>query len=787
MAIDSNAHKVHLNKVTHSQRISQLVYQYGVGAMVDFPDQTLMTAAPELWATQTVKVHDERLEKALHVDYFGVPASSQDEGFSDGMSYARFPEWYFCPKCRSFKPIDEWINDYKHMGARKKIEDDPYMVKHMKCPTCNAALVVSRIVSVCNRGHIDDFPWVEWTHARARRQQVCSAPKLQLRTATGANEGLESIEVLCLSCGAHTTLSGAFSPNAFEALSEKSNGQYNFSCTGRHPWKHQKERCGCYPRAMQRGSSSVYFPITVTSLVIPPYSSILTTNIENSHYFNEGKSKINDYMQLSIEKSIKQMLIENAIQESAQKIALEIGTTNGNVFQVLKRRWLEGEVTPEDDDMSDTAYKFEEYDALNGALQLHDSNYDGDFVREGTDIAAYHLPLIKSISLIHKIREIIALIGFSRTHPVEAGYHTKHPEGFVSVKEPNTCWYPAYQIRGEGIFIEFDEETINSWRNENALLNDRTELLKDNYKNSFIGSQRPRKITSKYLLLHTISHLLIKQLSFECGYSIASLQERIYCSEPDDGKTMSGIFIYTAGGDSEGTMGGLVRQGRADIFPKIFKKAMESARLCSNDPVCSLSKGQGRDSLNLATCYSCTLIPETSCEDYNIFLDRGTVAGTMAHPNLGFMTSSMNNNWRESFAYHPTKQPTAGKQVPAARDVLIPIDDTGSNTDGTDWEDIWEDIEAFASNEKDSETIGILKDAASRFYGKEYPWQLCEFRIVGIPGTYKAHLLWKKSGIVLFVGSSSAANQAVLSTNWKCFNTSDGFDIEELFNALKEE
>lgn len=123
-------------------------------------------------------------------------------------------------------------------------------------------------------------------------------------------------------------------------------------------------------------------------------------------------------------------------------------------------------------------------------------------------------------------------------------------------------------------------------------------------------------------MLHTLSHLLISQLSFECGYSIASLSERLYCSEEADGKKMAGIFIYTASGDSEGTLGGLVRQGRPDVFPKILEKAITHARTCSNDPVCIMSRGQGRDSLNLAACYACALLPETCCEEKICFGSR---------------------------------------------------------------------------------------------------------------------------------------------------------------------
>ena len=143
-------------------------------------------------------------------------------------------------------------------------------------------------------------------------------------------------------------------------------------------------------------------------------------------------------------------------------------------------------------------------------------------------------------------------------------------------------------------------------------------------------------ITPKFLLLHTISHLLIKQLSFECGYSIANLSERLYCADESDGKQMAGIFIYTASGDSEGTLGGLVRQGKPDAFPQIFKRAIYGAKTCSNDPVCILSHGQGRESLNLAACHACALLPETCCEERNAFLDRGLIVGTFDKSDFGF-------------------------------------------------------------------------------------------------------------------------------------------------------
>ena len=141
-------------------------------------------------------------------------------------------------------------------------------------------------------------------------------------------------------------------------------------------------------------------------------------------------------------------------------------------------------------------------------------------------------------------------------------------------------------------------------------------------------------------MLHTLSHLLIYQLSFECGYNVASLSERLYCSDENDDINMAAIFIYTASGDSEGTLGGLVRQGRPDILPKIIKKAIKRAEMCSNDPVCSMSKGQGRDALNLSACHACALLPETCCEERNVFLDRAMLVGTYEHPEIGFWSNS---------------------------------------------------------------------------------------------------------------------------------------------------
>ena len=457
-----SAKKVPLNKITHSVRASQAVLQYGVGAMIDFPNQTLMTAAPEYWQEQVVQIHDERLEKVLRVDYFGLPGGQDDPHCREGISYARFPEWYFCPKCRRFQPISDWVSDYKKSATQKRLNSDPDMVKFMQCPKCRQDLVVTRIITACECGHIDDFPWVKWVHCKnmyGGAKPICAHPVLTFKTSASSTEGLEGLTVSCESCGAKATLKGAFDKDALQELDQKYEGKYNFHCTGRHPWKHTKDRCGVYPKVLQRGSSSVYFPITVSSLVIPPYSSLITKKIEDSAAFANCKNVIAGYKRNNaIPKELLPTLIQGTIENYAKDIAREKGIAVEKVQPVLERKWI----TPTGEDeylTTSVKYRAEEYEALSGEVSMSTDDY-GDFLREGTEISNYAIPFIRRISLIHKVREVQALVGFSRLKPVDANMGDSSSEYVVPVKQQDTNWYPAYEVRGEGIFIEFAENAI---------------------------------------------------------------------------------------------------------------------------------------------------------------------------------------------------------------------------------------------------------------------------------------------------------------------------------------
>lgn len=770
------ARKIPLNRFSHTVRASQAVLQYGVGAMVDFPDQTLMTAAPEYWQERVIKIHDERLENALHVDYLGMPGNKDDLHGKEGISYTRFPEWYFCPKCRIFKSLVEWEKDYLRMTSKKQKEEDPYMVKHILCPICKQGLVVTRIITVCADGHIDDFPWVKWVHCQnmVGRKRICEHPTITFKTEASATEGLEGLVVTCESCKAKTTLSNAFDNNFLFELDKKTNYEYDFKCTGRHPWKNSYKPCINYPKVLQRGSSSVYFPFTVSSLVIPPYSSILTTKIENSIAFSECKTTIADFIKMSgITREIKDVFINQQIINYADKIGLEVGISKEQIKPILERKWQNP--ISETYDISDIKYRAEEYEALNGEISFESDDY-GDFQRESIDIDKYNIPFIKQISLIHKIREVRALLGFSRIKPIDKSEPVGNQGNFVSIKEHSTNWYPAYEVFGEGVFIEFDNCQIDLWRNDNFEIKRRVDILNDNYKKSFIGSNNQRIITSKFILLHTISHLLIKQLSFECGYSIASLRERIYSGESSDGKVMSGIFIYTASGDSEGTLGGLVRQGRPDTFPSIYRKAIESGMTCSNDPVCCLSLGQGRDSLNLSACYSCCLIPETSCEEYNVFLDRGMVVGTFSNQKLGLFYNQLfgEKNWSE----HVSRTDEILVNNKLNKNNLIAV--SGTDMSDVGYIEIWINILQYVDGQSEKQLIKDILDNVDLFSNKEKPIWNCSFMVSGDSEQYKCDLLWEKSKVAYFSTDNQDEYIIANESEWTCFYGNDAscsFDV----------
>jgi hypothetical protein len=246
--------------------------------------------------------------------------------------------------------------------------------------------------------------------------------------------------------------------------------------------------------------------------------------------------------------------------------------------------------------------------------------------------------LLERVLLIDRLRETRALTGFNRVF-AEKGVDDadRFHQLWKSVPDWTQRWLPAYRVFGEGIFLELNLAALGEWealpsvRQRAALVNRRYEVARE------ARSLEPREISARFLAVHTFSHLLINQLTFDCGYSSSALRERLYVSA-NPAEPMAGVLIYTATGDSEGTMGGLVRMGRPGYLEGVIESALQSAAWCSADPVCmeAGTSGQGPDSCNLAACHNCSLLPETACEEFNRFLDRALVIGSLEDPTLGF-------------------------------------------------------------------------------------------------------------------------------------------------------
>jgi hypothetical protein len=185
-----------------------------------------------------------------------------------------------------------------------------------------------------------------------------------------------------------------------------------------------------------------------------------------------------------------------------------------------------------------------------------------------------------------------------------------------------------------------DIARMNNWIGRTPIVNQCIDQLDRRYNQRRADQgQLSRPISPQFVLLHTFAHVVINQLAYECGYGSASLRERLYCDLADPSNPMCGVLIYTPSGDSEGSMGGLVRQAEAGLFENIITRAMRNASGVSSDPVCVESTGQGSDNFNLAACHSCCLLPETSCEEGNRLLDRALLVRKPGEPEIGFFSA----------------------------------------------------------------------------------------------------------------------------------------------------
>jgi hypothetical protein len=591
------------------------VLGYGPGAIIDFRagkdgggPVSVVAASLESWdETARLKgtsdphlIHEARLEKVLEKNYFRLPpiddSDDDDEQMNRWLRGYRFPTWLLCPECKELKRANKWTNE---MG-------DP----SRWCARCSNAqrrvfVVPVRFVTACENSHLDEFPWNWWLKTRSPHPPVCSQGgegECRLVLESSGGSGLESLFIRCRAkgCGARASMGGAFSQNALKGL----------SCSGRQPWLTNKpETCTAVPRALQRGASNLYFPSTYSTLSIPPWSDSIQRDIEA--------------MWRSVVQSTEPVRTQ-MLQALAATNASIHGMTPEQYVSVLRERLrLEEEVSLD-------TLRYEEF------VRLRSESADRTF-----QVRQEQLPdewdRFDRLVRVERLREVRALTGFKRIYQ-PASVQDPGRGRFGNLAKPATPkdWLPAIEVNGEGIFLSLAEPFVTSWAG-GAAVTERVRRINEaherQWKQAHGAGTEPEPITAEHVLVHSLAHALIKRLAFECGYDAASLRERLFVRRDP---WMAGLLIYTSTSDADGTLGGLERQGRSERFTQILRAALEEVSWCSSDPLCQNGISSLSESLNLAACHSCLLLPETSCELGNRFLDRALLVGNTASGRTGY-------------------------------------------------------------------------------------------------------------------------------------------------------
>jgi hypothetical protein len=602
-------------------RLSQTLAPFGVGAIYDILGESLVACETGWWKGQGTRIRLKRLEQQLGVSGFRSAPShaSLFGGTSAKVPYYRFPQWLFCPRCRQ---MVQW-------RERMEVEGEPPRCQNDRCGG-QAQLVPMRFLTVCEDGHMDDVPWQFWAHigATSENQKQCRSRNLSFLSRRDAGTGLGSLQVKCNTCGAGRSLNGISSKDSL--------APYRLRCSGRQPWQRFEaaEQCDKTPQVLQRGASNVYFSLVSSAIDIPPES--------NYSSFNDVAVDITNSDEFAVIRSNPSGPIASMLAEDlADRYGVPVAEVMGLVQEQIDE--LAGVRRPAQAETSDLAT--EEWLAFQtNQDEVDDRNKfitrEVPFLSPDVDPPAPFAALadlVGRVVVASRLREVRALVSFSRLRPdarqLDPGLGR------------DLDWLPAIEVYGEGVFLSFAEQAIARWEQTDAV---RTvaEELESRRRSSLFGPRLGAVATPRFVLLHTLAHLLIRQLSFDCGYAASSLRERIYAKSPAEGDPQAGILIYTAAGDVEGTLGGLVRQGEAPRLAQTLLRALEGAAWCSSDPLCRESTGQGFGAMNLGACHACTLVSETSCAYFNVLLDRGMVVGAEGLP--GFFTDVLESALHES-------------------------------------------------------------------------------------------------------------------------------------------
>lgn len=595
-----------VRKRPHGQiRQSQVVTTFGPGAMVDLPDHAVIIGGLEHWnGWRDNPVLEERLAAKVKtllglpsVEFFAPPPDPDDPLVpQNGITAWQFPEW-FVAQDHSERDDASGVRS-RALVHRVDLTKNAY-VRDRK----SSRVVPVRFVQACPRGHVSDIDWRLFVHGP---EDKCQQQPLWM-DEKGTSGDLTAITIRC-SCGKFKALSAA---------TRMDDMPLGF-CDGKRPWLggYGREKCGgrdekkLPSRLLVRSASNAYFAQTLSVISIPETDSAIrqAVDIVWAEFLQYCESQAD---------------VARERRKPRVSVALD-GRSDAEVWREIQRR-KEGTATA-----IRGIREVELETLLSSPDQIGDDRPEGQFFARGIAVSPGPVHITNKIARVvkvHRLREVIAQVGFTR---FESAVADVNGELALDVERAplarETTWVPAIENRGEGFFLALQPTVIKAWL-ERPAVKARGEKLAAGFE---AWRAQHEGVNAKFpglpfFMLHSLSHLLITAVALDCGYASSSIRERIYVGEQG-----YGILLYTATPDAEGTLGGLVEA--ADRVVDYLQQAIDLGRLCSNDPVCAHHQPQNQEEERFlvgAACHGCVLLPESSCERRNDFLDRALVVPTV--------------------------------------------------------------------------------------------------------------------------------------------------------------
>jgi hypothetical protein len=605
-------------------RQSQIISTYGPGALVDLPDLAVLVAGLEHWAGDTQLVPEPRLLANLRrrlglpsLELRSPPVPEREDEFGIGIVAWQFPEWFVAQFEVSTKAYGRSrpLVHRKQLVKGRYVADDPTGRRKRK----DWPVVPVRFVQACPNGHVSDIDWPRVVHGEG----VTCVGQLWF-DERGTTGDLAELFVRCDGCPGPEGIDKQKVLVQLQSTSEERSvlGE----CQGERPWLGPVARETCVApnggahrnKLLIRHASNAYFPVVERAISIPDHDERLRQAVD---------AVWDDF--LSVAESVADVKRERKKHRVQQ--ALE-GLTDAEVWAECERRQVGVDETQR-------SLKDVELDTfLSVPDELGADQPEGDFYARRLPLPANRtgaIARVDRIVLAHRLREVMTEIGFTRFESLGLPVDAEVDLGVrLAALALETRWLPAIENRGEGIFLALDPGEVQDWTTRSAVRQRAREFHSgvQSMSKSPISLEQVEQSYMPYVMLHSLSHLLVTAIALECGYAAASIRERIYLREG-----AYGLLLYTGTPDAEGTLGGLVQVGRR--IGRHLEAALELGRLCSNDPVCAQhkpnQKHEGR-AMHGAACHGCVLIAEPSCERRNELLDRSLVVPTVDLADAAF-------------------------------------------------------------------------------------------------------------------------------------------------------